>query len=65
MLYGENKFTNIHLGANNMSLESKLVLAEKVENKDRKFGSILEYYPVIVKTEDGTEVPALFNQKSN
>lgn len=41
-------------------IEGKLYLQERVENKDRRFGSNKEYFPVIVRRFDGQEVPALF-----
>ncbi len=43
-------------------MKSKVILKEKVENKDRLFGSGLSYYPVMVVDEDGEEIPALFTR---
>jgi len=45
-----------------MAIKSKVVLGERVDNKDRKFGSVLEYYPVIIEDSDGVLFPALFTQ---
>ena len=41
-------------------VKSKLYMAEKVGNADRRFGSALDYYPIYVELLDGTIVPALF-----
>lgn len=41
-------------------MKSKIRLEEAVNNKDRKFGSALKYYPVIIIDEDDNEIPALF-----
>jgi len=41
-------------------MESKIRFEEKVLNKDRRFGSQLEYYPVIVYDEEGNKRHALF-----
>lgn len=41
-------------------VESKIVMDEEVENKDRTFGSCLSYFPAYVVMVDGKEVPALF-----
>jgi hypothetical protein len=46
-------------GGGFIKMESNIILAEKVENKDRRFGSAIEYYPAMVET-DGQESPALF-----
>jgi hypothetical protein len=43
-------------------MKSKIYLKEIVENKDRKFGSLLEYYPARVETEDGKVFNALFTE---
>jgi len=41
-------------------MKSKIYLEELVDNKDRKFGSTLEYYPVRIESNDGHIVNALF-----
>jgi hypothetical protein len=41
-------------------MKSKIYLTEKVKNKDRRFGSALEYITAWVVYPDGTEKPALF-----
>lgn len=33
-------------------MRSKIYLDEKVDNKDRRFGQALEYYPVEIRTGD-------------
>ena len=43
-------------------MKSQIVLTEEVDNKERKFGSSKRYYPVIVVTESGTEINALFTE---
>ncbi len=43
-------------------MKSKIHLAEKVENKDRRFGSQLEYFPVMVAYSGGETSPALFTK---
>jgi len=43
-------------------MRSKIYLTELVENKDRKFGSVLEYYPTRVELVDGTVYDALFTK---
>ena len=43
-------------------MKSKIYLKEEVGNKDRKFGSSLSYYPVMVEDPDGNETPALFTR---
>jgi len=43
-------------------MKSKLYLEEIVENKDRKFGSTLKYYPARLISESGTTVNALFTK---
>lgn len=46
-----------------MSIDSKILLKEEVENKERKFGSNTSYFPAYVELLDGTEFPALFTKK--
>jgi len=41
-------------------VKSRIIIAEKVTNKDRLFGSALEYYPAIVEYSDGAYAPLLF-----
>lgn len=41
-------------------MKSKIDLTEKVKNKDRRFGSAAEYFPVMVHTEIGDQKEALF-----
>jgi hypothetical protein len=43
-----------------MACKSVLHKGEVVENKERRFGSSLEYFPCWVIRCDGTQVPALF-----
>ena len=43
-----------------MKLDSKIKMVEELDNKERKFGSCLAYYPAYVVMVDGKEVPALF-----
>ena len=43
-------------------MESKILLSEAVENKDRRFGSNLIYHPAVVIKENGEEVNALFSE---
>ncbi len=43
-----------------MGIESRIVLAEVVENKERRFGAALEYYPAYIEYRDGEMTPALF-----
>lgn len=45
-----------------MGVDSKIKMREIVENKDRKFGSWLAYYPVRIIDEDGNESHALFTR---
>ena len=40
-------------------MRSRIDLAEKVDNKDRRFGAALEYYPVMIVTGLRRQ-PALF-----
>lgn len=41
-------------------MKSKLFLQESVDNKDRKFGSALTYYPCYIEGSTGDVVNALF-----
>ncbi len=41
-------------------VKSKIYLSELVENKERRFGSATEYYPVYVEDENGVVHEALF-----
>lgn len=41
-------------------MNSTIKLTEQVENKDRKFGSALAYYPAVIVDEDGNKFNALF-----
>ena len=41
---------------------SRIKMDEKVENKERTFGSNPVYYPARVTLEDGTEKNALFTE---
>jgi len=43
-------------------MDSKILLKEVVENKDRKFGANLEYYPCTVVGADDVEMKALFTE---
>lgn len=43
-----------------MKVDSRLIMAEEVENRERRFGSNLSYYPAFIKAVSGQEVPALF-----
>ncbi len=43
-------------------MDSRLLLEEKVKNRDRRFGSCLEYYPTKVIMPSGEEKPALFTR---
>ena len=43
-------------------MKSKIYLEEVVDNKDRKFGSTLEYYPIRIEAENGDIVNALFTK---
>lgn len=45
---------------NRIVIKSKVRLKEKIENKDRLFGSNTHYYPAYIKTLSGAEVPAFF-----
>lgn len=41
-------------------MESQIRTDERVDNKNRKFGSSLIYYPVIIIDDVGKKAPALF-----
>ena len=41
-------------------MRSKIFLSEKVVNKDRRFGSALNYYPVEIHSSSGKVNRALF-----
>lgn len=43
-------------------MKSKILLSEKVENLDRRFGSNVTYYPATVTDENGNEKNALFSE---
>jgi len=43
-------------------MKSKIYLKEVVDNKYRKFGSNLEYYPVRLENNDGSFTDALFTK---
>jgi aconitase A len=43
-----------------IDIKSKINMKEELENKERKFGSTLNYYPAYVVMSEGEEVPALF-----
>jgi len=43
-------------------MKSRIYLKEIVENKERKFGSTLQYYPVKVELNDGSVENALFTE---
>lgn len=42
--------------------DSQILFEDKVDNKDRKFGSALEYFPVKVVKADGQETWAMFTE---
>ena len=44
-------------------MESKIFLVERVENKQRKFGANMVYFPSTIRTLTGDEVQALFTKK--
>ena len=44
------------------NFKSHLYLDEMVDNKERKFGSVNQYYPVIVIDSEGKLQPALFTE---
>ncbi len=41
-------------------MKSKIFFSEKLENKNRHFGSALTYYPAMIDNGFGEEHPALF-----
>jgi hypothetical protein len=41
---------------------SEIILTEKVENTERKFGEALEYFPSKVVREDGSKTWAMFTE---
>lgn len=41
-------------------MKSEIHLTEEVDNKDRKFGSALNYFPAYVIADNGDKEPALF-----
>ncbi len=43
-------------------MKSRIYLEELVENKDRRFGQTLEYYPTRIEDEDGEISNALFTK---
>jgi len=43
-------------------VEGLLLVEEKVENKERTFGSCEEYFPCYIELENGTKIPALFTR---
>ncbi len=43
-------------------MDSKIYLDEKVENRDRRFGSQLEYYPTKIVIQPGEMTSALFTK---
>lgn len=43
-------------------MESKILLSEKVENKDRRFGANVTYYPATITDENGDKKKALFSE---
>ena len=43
-------------------MRSKIYLTELVENKERRFGSVLRYYPTRVELVDGVVHNALFTK---
>ena len=45
-----------------MSLKSKVETSERVKNKERRFGSALEYFPAMVIDDTGKEIPVLFTK---
>ena len=42
-------------------VKSRLFWKEEVENKERKFGSALSYFPAVLE-KDGEEIPMLFTE---
>ena len=45
-------------------VSSELDMTERVDNKDRKFGSNRHYFPCYVVQMDGTICPALFTRNA-
>ena len=45
-----------------MSIKSKILLNEKLNNKDKKFGAANEYYQAFIYDESDTETFALFTK---
>ncbi len=47
-----------------IDVKSTIYKSEKVDNKERLFGSTLEYYPVMIKKSRGSEdsTPLLFTE---
>jgi len=43
-------------------MDSKIIMGEVVDNKERRFGSWKEYYPCKVLKSNGEEKNALFTQ---
>ncbi len=43
-------------------MKGRIYLTEKVENRDRKFGASLEYYPIYVIDYNGNIQGALFTK---
>jgi len=41
-------------------IDSKIETSERVNNKDRRFGAAVEYFPVYVIDDTGKKIPALF-----
>ncbi len=40
--------------------KGELILSEQVDNKLRRFGQAVDYFPIYVTSKDGKSVPALF-----
>ena len=43
-------------------IDSKIETSERVVNKERRFGSALEYFPAYVIDDTGKEIPVLFTK---
>lgn len=43
-------------------VEGLVKASEKIENSERKFGSITHYYPAFLELKDGTKMPLLFTR---
>jgi len=41
-------------------IDSKIETSERVNNKDRRFGAAVEYFPAYVIDDTGKKIPALF-----